>query len=395
MKLLPRRWVFATTQIVMTDSVGLLVPLPDRRGWVSIAFYLWGVLMGSLLISQFWTLANDVYDARQAKRVFGFIGGGSSLGGMVGAGFAANYAKKIGTNNLLVVAAVILGLCFARDLDDHAAREARRQRQGRRRGGQHQPSGGDSAPDAVQALPGHRARHQLRGDRRRDRRAADEHGRRGLCHRQGRADRDHRERHLLLLARGLHHPDDAHVAAAPPARHRLRAAAAADHAGQHRRPDADGSDAVDLRHGARRGHRASLQRRQDHARDPLHAAPDGHEVSSQAVRGRGRRSVRQGAGRADAHRGDQGPRLHLVAAQLHQSRRRGVVGPSGAARPKRVPAKLPQGARGAADRHEGSAHHRGGPRDDRDARRGAGAPGRGARRAMRSKCWNRWTSATS
>ena len=53
---------------------------------MSIAFYLWGVLTGSLLISQFWTLANDVYDARQAKRLFGFIGGGASLGGIVGAG---------------------------------------------------------------------------------------------------------------------------------------------------------------------------------------------------------------------------------------------------------------------------------------------------------------------
>ena len=112
MRLLPRRWVFAATQLVM---VGLLLVFwtlfKTGKDWVSVAFYLWGVLAGSLLISQFWSLANDIYDARQAKRLFGFIGGGASLGGIVGAGIAGRYARAIGTNNLLLVAAVFLGIC--------------------------------------------------------------------------------------------------------------------------------------------------------------------------------------------------------------------------------------------------------------------------------------------
>lgn len=114
MRLLPRRWVFAATQAVM---VGLLVVFwvlfKTDASWVSVAFYMWGVLAGSLLISQFWSLANDIYDARQAKRVFGFIGGGASLGGIIGAGFAGQYARTIGTNNLLLVAAVMLAVCGA------------------------------------------------------------------------------------------------------------------------------------------------------------------------------------------------------------------------------------------------------------------------------------------
>jgi AAA family ATP:ADP antiporter len=112
MRLLPRRWVFAATQAVM---VGLLLVFwslfKTEATWVSVAFYLWGVLAGSLLISQFWSLANDIYDARQAKRVFGFIGGGASLGGIIGAGFAGQYARTIGTNNLLLVAALFLAVC--------------------------------------------------------------------------------------------------------------------------------------------------------------------------------------------------------------------------------------------------------------------------------------------
>lgn len=112
MRFLPRRWVFAATQGVM---VGLLVVFwtlfKTGESWVPVAFYLWGVLAGSLLISQFWSLANDIYDARQAKRVFGFIGGGASLGGIIGAGIAGQYARTIGTNNLLLVAAVLLAIC--------------------------------------------------------------------------------------------------------------------------------------------------------------------------------------------------------------------------------------------------------------------------------------------
>jgi AAA family ATP:ADP antiporter len=112
MRLLPRRWVFAATQAVM---VGLLIVFwtlfKTEASWVSVAFYMWGVLAGSLLISQFWSLANDIYDARQAKRVFGFIGGGASLGGIIGAGIAGQFAKALGTNNLLLVAAVLLGVC--------------------------------------------------------------------------------------------------------------------------------------------------------------------------------------------------------------------------------------------------------------------------------------------
>ena len=64
-----------------------------------------GLILGILLISQFWTLANDVYDARQAKRLFGFIGGGASLGGATGAAITASRGERVGTVNLLLVSA--------------------------------------------------------------------------------------------------------------------------------------------------------------------------------------------------------------------------------------------------------------------------------------------------
>jgi AAA family ATP:ADP antiporter len=81
--------------------------------WVSVAFYLLGLILGVLLISQFWTLANDVYDPRQAKRLFGFIGGGASLGGATGAGLTSLAVAEVGTDNLLLVSAALLGVCIA------------------------------------------------------------------------------------------------------------------------------------------------------------------------------------------------------------------------------------------------------------------------------------------
>ena len=72
---------------------------------MSVGFYFFGLIMGILLISQFWTLANEVYDPRQAKRVFGFIGGGSSLGGAMGSYILTSLVAVTGPTNLLLVSA--------------------------------------------------------------------------------------------------------------------------------------------------------------------------------------------------------------------------------------------------------------------------------------------------
>lgn len=112
--MVPKRAVISLAQIGMA---GLLVVFwslfQTGYQWVSVGFYLYGLILGILLISQFWTLANDIYDARQAKRLFGFIGGGSSLGGIAGSAVLANkgLVEAIGTTNLLLVSASILVLC--------------------------------------------------------------------------------------------------------------------------------------------------------------------------------------------------------------------------------------------------------------------------------------------
>src|SRR3990167_2249582 len=69
--------------------------------WVAGAFYIWVAIFSVLVVTLFWLVANDLYRPREAKRLFGFIGSGGLLGGIVGSSIAAAGAKVIGTKHLL------------------------------------------------------------------------------------------------------------------------------------------------------------------------------------------------------------------------------------------------------------------------------------------------------
>lgn len=114
MKPVPRRWTIPVTQAGMAGVLVLFWFLFTSIGadWIAVAFYVLALILGILLISQFWTLANDVYDPRQAKRIFGFIGGGASLGGATGAALTAFLVESLGAIQMLLVSASIMGLCF-------------------------------------------------------------------------------------------------------------------------------------------------------------------------------------------------------------------------------------------------------------------------------------------
>lgn len=115
MRVVPRRWTIPVTQAGMAGLLVVFWLLFTTIGqdWVAVGFYLLALILGILLISQFWTLANDVYDPRQAKRLFGFIGGGASLGGATGAGLTAFLVESVGAKNMLLLSAAIMGLCVA------------------------------------------------------------------------------------------------------------------------------------------------------------------------------------------------------------------------------------------------------------------------------------------
>jgi ATP:ADP antiporter, AAA family len=115
MRAVPRRRTIPVTQVGMALLLVVFWFLFTTIGqdWIAVAFYIVGLILAVLLISQFWTLANDVYDPRQAKRIFGFIGGGASLGGATGAALTAFLVQTIGARNMLLLSAAIMAVCVA------------------------------------------------------------------------------------------------------------------------------------------------------------------------------------------------------------------------------------------------------------------------------------------
>ncbi|QXP59169.1 Npt1/Npt2 family nucleotide transporter [Olleya sp. HaHaR_3_96] len=73
--------------------------------------YIWIAIFGLLTASQFWILANLVYNIREAKRVFGFIGAGAIGGGIFGGYLTSVLTTFIDSVNLLFIAALLLSVC--------------------------------------------------------------------------------------------------------------------------------------------------------------------------------------------------------------------------------------------------------------------------------------------
>jgi ATP:ADP antiporter, AAA family len=78
--------------------------------WVLYGFYMWAAIVGLVAVAQFWTLANDMFNPREGKRLFGILTAVGTLGAMTG-GFGANLAVSFlfGTNQLLW----LIGVLFA------------------------------------------------------------------------------------------------------------------------------------------------------------------------------------------------------------------------------------------------------------------------------------------
>ncbi len=80
--------------------------------WLSYFFYVWVAAYSITIVTQCWALANDIFNPQEAKRLFGFIVSGASLGGILGGVVTNQFAEKIGTANLLLLGAVLLGFCL-------------------------------------------------------------------------------------------------------------------------------------------------------------------------------------------------------------------------------------------------------------------------------------------
>lgn len=123
---MPRHHLIATTSLVVSASVvgfWWLLELPG--GWAPVAFYVWISIVFVLNVSQFWSYANHIFDARQAKRLFGFVGAGGLLGSVAGGQITAFAARTVGVRFSLLVAAAILAATAGLIYVIHSANRSR------------------------------------------------------------------------------------------------------------------------------------------------------------------------------------------------------------------------------------------------------------------------------
>ena len=80
------------------------------RTLIDKSFYVWISVFSLFHISVFWSFMSDTFSKPQAKRLFGFIGAGASIGAIGGPAIAAAVAGFAGTDPLLLIASALIVL---------------------------------------------------------------------------------------------------------------------------------------------------------------------------------------------------------------------------------------------------------------------------------------------
>lgn len=82
--------------------------MPDI--WVQRTYYVWLSVFNLFVVSIFWSFMADIFRAEQARRLFGTIAAGGSLGAVFGPLFTSAVADTIGNGGLMLAGASLL-LC--------------------------------------------------------------------------------------------------------------------------------------------------------------------------------------------------------------------------------------------------------------------------------------------
>lgn len=80
----------------------------EDRTLIDKIFYVWVSVFSLFHISVFWSFMSDLYTKEQSNRLFAFIAAGSSAGALVGPAIPALFAENLGTDTLMLIAAIAL-----------------------------------------------------------------------------------------------------------------------------------------------------------------------------------------------------------------------------------------------------------------------------------------------
>jgi len=158
----PRRvFVPVVYHALAASFVAFYVALSALSGASRLAvvrfFFVFLSTFNLLIVSVFWGFLADLFRSEQAKRLFGAIGLGGTLGGIAGGAITASLARRLGPAPLLLVAAGLFEvavLCMRRLARVYHVDEAPRADEAAGRAGDDVPRGG--VPPGTGALSGPR-----------------------------------------------------------------------------------------------------------------------------------------------------------------------------------------------------------------------------------------------
>ena len=107
-----KRFIFITYQFFAFNLLAFYLLSRALTGsaevWLGRVFFVWTAVFNLMVVSVFWALMADSFRSQEAKRLFGFIGLGGTVGSMVGSATTALLARRLGSAQLLLVSAALL-----------------------------------------------------------------------------------------------------------------------------------------------------------------------------------------------------------------------------------------------------------------------------------------------
>lgn len=84
---------------------------PALEARIGLVFYVWVGIFNMMVVAQFWSYANDLYDEERGARLFPVVAVGASSGAAVGSQVSALLIPVLGVSPMLLVGALLLGAC--------------------------------------------------------------------------------------------------------------------------------------------------------------------------------------------------------------------------------------------------------------------------------------------
>ena len=109
----PRRVFLPAVYLIFIACLALFY-VAFLREWPGrgMVFFVWTAVFNLFAVTVFWSFMADVFDDAHAKRYYGYIGAGGTVGALLGPTITSELAGRLGVANLMLVSIASLCVCL-------------------------------------------------------------------------------------------------------------------------------------------------------------------------------------------------------------------------------------------------------------------------------------------